>query len=89
MIRYIENFHHGIGATGDLPIPVNTVLISSIWVLVLTFVLLKVSWKVSKINTSEEEVIREQPLLGKIVGLLILLLLYTLKIPEYYLSRIL
>ena len=75
MVRYIDNFHHGIGATGDLPIPVNTVLISSIWVLVLTFVLLKVSWKVSKINTSEEEVNREQPLLGKIVGFLILLLL--------------
>ena len=75
MVRYIDSFNHGIGATGDLPIPINTVLISSIWVLVLTFVLLKVSWKVSKIGTDEEKINGEQTNVGKVIGLLILLLL--------------
>ena len=75
MIQYIDIFNHGIGTTGDLPIPINTVLISAIWVLVLTFVLLKASWKASKIVTIEEKVNREQSFFGKAVGLLVLILL--------------
>jgi len=75
MVRYIDSFNHGIGATGDLPIPINTVLISSIWVLVLTFVLLKVSWKVSKIRTDEKTINSEQTNVSKAIGFLILLLL--------------
>ena len=75
MNHFIESFQHGIGTTGDLPIPLNTVLISSIWVIVLTFVLLKVSWKASRIDTAEEEISRDQPLVGRAIGLVILLLL--------------
>ena len=75
MNHFIESFQHGIGTTGDLPIPLNTVLISSIWVIVLTFVLLKVSWKASRIDTAEEEISRDQPLVGRTIGLVILLLL--------------
>ena len=43
----LENFYHGIGSVGDLPIPFETVLNVSALVIVLTFVFLKVSWKES------------------------------------------
>jgi len=71
----LTNFHHGIGSVGDLPIPFQTVLNVSAWVIVLTFVFLKVSWKQSVLIRKETVLDQKQPLLGKIFGFIILTLL--------------
>ena len=68
-------FHHGIGSVGDLPIPFETVLNISAWVIILTFVFLKISWKKSVLIQREVVVEQNQPWLGKMFGVLILSLL--------------
>ena len=68
-------FHHGIGSVGDLPIPFETVLNISAWVIILTFVFLKISWKKSVLIQREVLVEQNQPWLGKMFGVLILSLL--------------
>ena len=75
LLLTLDNFQHGIGSVGDLPIPFETVLNVSALVIVLTFVFLKISWKQSVLI--EKEVIVEQklPILGKVFGGLILSLL--------------
>ena len=71
----LENFRHGIGSVGDLPIPFETVLNVSALVIILTFVFLKVSWKES-VLVAEETVLESNPsILGKLFGLIILLLI--------------
>ena len=69
------NFHHGIGSVGDLPIPFETVLNISAWVIVLTFVFLKVSWKQSVLIEKEVVEAKKQSISGKVVGLFVLSLL--------------
>ena len=71
----LEIFHHGIGSVGDLPIPFETVLNVSAWVIILTFVFLKISWKKSVLTEKEVIVEQRQPWLGKIFGVFILSLL--------------
>ena len=71
----LEIFHHGIGSVGDLPIPFETVLNVSAWVIILTFVFLKISWKKSVLVQKEVIVEHRQPWLGKIFGVFILSLL--------------
>ena len=71
----LEIFHHGIGSVGDLPIPFETVLNVSAWVIILTFVFLKISWKRSVLTEKEVIVEQRQPWLGKIFGVFILSLL--------------
>ena len=71
----LENFRHGIGSVGDLPIPFETVLNVSALVIILTFVFLKVSWKES-VLVAEEAVLKSNPsILGRLFGLIILLLI--------------
>jgi len=71
----LENFRHGIGSVGDLPIPFETVLNVSALVIILTFVFLKVSWKES-VLVAEETVLKSNPsILGRLFGLIILLLI--------------
>ena len=36
------NFNHGVGFQGDLPIPFDIILNVSAWVIILTFVFLKI-----------------------------------------------
>jgi len=69
------NFHHGIGSVGDLPIPFETVLNISAWVIVLTFVFLKVSWKQSVLIEKEVVEAKKQSISGKVLGLFVLSLL--------------
>lgn len=69
------NFHHGIGNVGDLPIPFETVLNISAWVIVLTFVFLKVSWKQSVLIEKEVVEAKKQSISGKVLGLFVLSLL--------------
>ena len=71
----LEIFHHGIGSVGDLPIPFETVLNVSAWVIILTFVFLKISWKKSVLTEKEVIVEQRQPWLGKMFGVFILSLL--------------
>jgi hypothetical protein len=71
----LTNFHHGIGSVGDLPIPFETVLNISAWVIVLTFVFLKVSWKQSVLIEKEVVEAKKQSISGKVVGLFVLSLL--------------
>lgn len=71
----LEIFHHGIGSVGDLPIPFETVLNVSAWVIILTFVFLKISWKKSVLVQKEVIAEQRQPWLGKIFGVFILSLL--------------
>ena len=71
----LEIFHHGIGSVGDLPIPFETVLNVSAWVIILTFVFLKISWKKSVLVQKEVIVEQRQPWLGKMFGVFILSLL--------------
>ena len=71
----LEIFNHGIGSVGDLPIPFETVLNVSAWVIILTFVFLKISWKKSVLVQKEVIVEQRQPWLGKIFGVFILSLL--------------
>ena len=79
----LENFRHGIGSVGDLPIPFETVLNVSALVIILTFVFLKVSWKES-VLVAEETVLESNPsILGKLFGLIILLLIvFFLRSPQ-------
>jgi hypothetical protein len=60
---------------GDLPIPFETVLNISAWVIVLTFVFLKVSWKQSVLIEKEVVEAKKQSISGKVVGLFVLSLL--------------
>ena len=69
------NLHHGIGSVGDLPIPFETVLNISAWVIVLTFVFLKVSWKQSVLIEKEVVEAKKQSISGKVLGLFVLSLL--------------
>ena len=71
----LEIFHHGIGSVGDLPIPFETVLNVSAWVIILTFVFLKISWKKSVLVQKEVIVEQRQHWLGKMFGVFILSLL--------------
>ena len=75
MALNLETFHHGIGSVGDLPIPFETVLNISAWVIILTFVFLKISWKKSVLTQKEVIVEKRQPRLGKVFGILLLSLL--------------
>lgn len=75
MYLNLINFHHGIGSVGDLPIPFETVLNISAWVIVLTFVFLKVSWKQSVLIEKEVVEAKKQSISGKVVGLFVLSLL--------------
>ena len=75
MVFNLEIFHHGIGSVGDLPIPFETVLNVSAWVIILTFVFLKISWKKSVLVQKEVIVEQRQPWLGKMFGVFILSLL--------------
>ena len=75
MYLNLINFHHGIGSVGDLPIPFETVLNISAWVIVLTFVFLKVSWKQSVLIEKEVVEAKKQSISGKIFGLFVLSLL--------------
>ena len=75
MYLNLINFHHGIGSVGDLPIPFETVLNISAWVIVLTFVFLKVSWKQSVLIEKEVVEPNKQSISGKILGLFVLSLL--------------
>ena len=75
MALNLETFHHGIGSVGDLPIPFETVLNISAWVIILTFVFLKISWKKSVLVQKEVIVEQRQPWLGKMFGVFILSLL--------------
>ena len=75
MYLNLINFHHGIGSVGDLPIPFETVLNISAWVIVLTFVFLKVSWKQSVLIEKEVIEAKKQSISGKIFGLFVLSLL--------------
>ena len=70
----LTNFHHGIGSVGDLPIPFETVLNVAAWVIILTFVFLKVSWKESILTSEEKLFDNKQGPVGKSLGALILLL---------------
>jgi len=60
---------------GDLPIPFETVLNISAWVIVLTFVFLKVSWKQSVLIEKEVVEAKKQSISGKVLGLFVLSLL--------------
>ena len=60
---------------GDLPIPFETVLNISAWVIVLTFVFLKVSWKQSVLIEKEVVAAKKQSISGKVLGLFVLSLL--------------
>jgi hypothetical protein len=71
----LENFYHGIGSVGDLPIPFETVLNVSALVIVLTFVFLKVSWKESILVTTESPTSTKQTNFGRFFGLIIFLLI--------------
>ena len=71
----LTNFHHGIGSVGDLPIPFETVLNVAAWVIILTFVFLKVSWKESILTSEEKLFDNKQGPIGKSLGALILFLL--------------
>ena len=71
----LTNFHHGIGSVGDLPIPFETVLNVAAWVIILTFVFLKVSWKESILTSEEILFDNKQGPIGKSLGALILFLL--------------
>ena len=75
MALNLETFHHGIGSVGDLPIPFETVLNISAWVIILTFVFLKISWKKSVLIQKDVIVEQRQPRLGKVFGILLLSLL--------------
>ena len=75
MVFNLEIFHHGIGSVGDLPIPFETVLNVSAWVIILTFVFLKISWKKSVLVQTEVIVEQRQPWLGKMFGVFIFSLL--------------
>ena len=75
MVFNLEIFHHGIGSVGDLPIPFETVLNVSAWVIILTFVFLKISWKKSVLVQKEVIVEQRQPWLEKMFGVFILSLL--------------
>jgi len=69
------NFHHGIGSVGDLPIPFQTVLNVSAWVIILTFVFLKISWRDSILTHEEKIFSNKQTGYGKFFGFLILFLI--------------
>ena len=69
------NFHHGIGSVGDLPIPFETVLNVSAWVIILTFVFLKISWRDSILTHEEKIFSNKQTGYGKFFGFLILFLI--------------
>ena len=69
------NFNHGVGFQGDLPIPFDIILNVSAWVIILTFVFLKISWKESILTSEEKLFSNEQTFLGKFFGLIILFLL--------------
>ncbi|MDA9608207.1 hypothetical protein N9S33_03865, partial [Candidatus Actinomarina] len=75
LLLTLDNFQHGIGSVGDLPIPFETVLNVSALVIVLTFVFLKISWKQSVLIQKEVIVEQKLPILGKVFGGLILSLL--------------
>ena len=68
------NFNHGVGFQGDLPIPFDIILNVSAWVIILTFVFLKISWKESILTSEEKLFSNEQTFLGKFFGLIILFL---------------
>ncbi len=70
-----NNFNHGIGFEGDLPIPFDTILNVSAWVIILTFVFLKISWKESILTSQEKLFSNEQSIFGKFFGFTILFLL--------------
>jgi len=69
------NFHHGIGSVGDLPIPFETVLNVSAWVIILTFVFLKISWRDSILTHDEKIFSNKQTGYGRFFGFLILFLI--------------
>ena len=69
------NFHHGIGSVGDLPIPFQTVLNVSAWVIILTFVFLKISWRDSILTHDEKIFSNKQTGYGRFFGFLILFLI--------------
>ena len=69
------NLNHGIGSVGDLPIPFQTVLNVSAWVIILTFVFLKISWKESILTSEERFFSNNQSVYGKLFGFIILFLL--------------
>ena len=69
------NFHHGIGSVGDLPIPFQTVLNVSAWVIILTFVFLKISWRDSILTHEEKIFSNKQTGYGRFFGFLILFLI--------------
>ncbi len=69
------SFNHGIGSVGDLPIPFETVLNISAWVIILTFVFLKISWKESILTSEERLFSNKQGPYGKFFGFIILFLL--------------
>ena len=69
--------NHGIGSVGDLPIPFETVLNVSAWVIILTFVFLKISWKESILTNEERLFSNKQTVFGKLFGFVILFLLIT------------
>jgi len=74
-MSFSQFLNHGIGSGGDLPIPFDTVLNISGFVIVLTFVFLKVSWKESIFIKKEIFVAFKQPLIGKVFGWFLLSLL--------------
>jgi len=74
-MSFSQLINHGIGSVGDLPIPFDTVLNISGFVIVLTFVFLKVSWKESIFIKKEIFVTYKQPLIGKVFGWFLLSLL--------------
>ena len=74
LLSTLENFRHGIGSVGDLPIPFETVLNVSAKQTI-GFVFLKVSWKESILVTEETVLTSGQSILGKLFGLIILLLI--------------
>ncbi len=67
--------NHGIGSVGDLPIPFETVLNVSAWVIILTFVFLKISWKESILTSEERFFSNNQSIYGKLFGFIIFFLL--------------
>jgi len=69
------NFNHGIGFEGDLPIPFDIILNVSAWVIILTFVFLKISWKESILTSEEKLFSNKQSIYGKLFGFVILFLL--------------
>ena len=72
---FIGNFNHGVGFQGDLPIPFDIILNVSAWVIILTFVFLKISWKESILTSEEKLFSNQQTFTGKLFGFVILFLL--------------